>query len=370
MSIKMKLQINREHLLLPLQKITGVVEKRQTLPILANVLFQAKHNQLIMTATDLEIEMRTYLDIDCSDEFEFTIPALKLLSICKSLPDGSSLNIEEKNDRVNISTGNNRFSLSLLPANDYPSIQSSSSNISFEVQQGILRKLIANTQFAMAQQDVRYYLNGLLLEINNGFIKTVATDGHRLAFSQIKAIENNELKTQLIIPRKAIIELYRLLDESENIIRFEVSSNYIRVHLYRTIFTSKLIDGIFPDYEKVIPKNNENKLVMDKSELKQSLRRASILSNEKYKGIKLEIKEDRVQIIANNPEQEEAKIEIDLDYSGKELNIGLNVTYLLDVLNAITESNITIEFKNKDSSILIYGAENPDNKYVIMPMRI
>jgi DNA polymerase-3 subunit beta len=366
----MKIQTNRENLLEPLQKISGVVERRQTLPILANILINAGNGVIQLTATDLEVELKTEAKVECDGEADFTLPARKLLDICKALPESAPVTLDVGEDKVRLQSGRSRFSLSLLPARDYPVIEPTPSNSVFTIKESMLNRLIEKTQFAMAQQDVRYYLNGMLFEINNGDIRTVATDGHRLAMSQVAKSVQEDINQQIILPRKAVIELGRLLGNSDNDIKIEMNNSYIRVLMDNAVFTSKLIDGRFPEYQRVMPTGSDKEVEADKNSLRQSLTRASILSNEKYRGIRFELRENTLKLQAHNPEQEESEEELEVNYNGGELKIGFNVGYLLDAINAIGEESIIIELKDTNSSALIYGKENEESRYVVMPMRI
>ena len=366
----MKIVTNREALLDPLQRIGGVVERKQTLPILSNILINAKSHEIQITATDLEVELRTQAVAECNGEGDFTVPARKMLDICKALPEGADITLEVEGDKAKIRSGRSRFTLGILPAQDYPVIDPSASSSVFTLKEADLKQLIEKTQFAMAQQDVRYYLNGMLLEIRDGDVRTVATDGHRLALSECINSVDPDLDVQVILPRKAVVELGRLLKDSENEIKLELSVNYVRVLLDGAVFTSKLIDGRFPDYQRVMPSGTNKELRADKGLLKQSLTRASILSNEKYRGIRFSASNNTLQLQAHNPEQEEAEEELEVDYSGDEIKIGFNVGYFIDVLSAIKEDEIIVELKDSNSSALIYGKDNNRNRYVVMPMRI
>lgn len=366
----MKIVTDRENLLEPLQQIASVVERRQTLPILANILINAGNGTLHMTATDLEVELKTQAAAECEGESDFTVPARKLLDITKALPEGAKINIVIEGDKVKLQSGRSRFSLGVLPAQDYPVIEPIPSNSVLNINESLLKRLIEKTQFAMAQQDVRYYLNGMLLEISKGDVRTVATDGHRLALSQSKECVNKDVDIQVILPRKAVIELGRLLKDSENDVKIELSNSYIKVLLENAVFTSKLIDGRFPEYQRVMPSGSDKEVEAEKSTLRQSLNRASILSNEKYRGIRFSLLPDLLQLQAHNPEQEEAEEELEVNYQGEELKIGFNVGYLLDAISAIEEENVIIELKDSNSSALIYGKGNAESRYVIMPMRI
>lgn len=366
----MKIVTDRENLLEPLQQVASVVERRQTLPILANILVNAGNGQLQLTATDLEVELKTQANAECEGDADFTIPARKMLDIVKALPESAKITLNVESDKARLQSGRSRFSLGVLPAQDYPIIEPIPSNTVLSIKENLLKRLIEKTQFAMAQQDVRYYLNGMLLEIKQGNISTVATDGHRLALSQTIDAVDNSIDIQVILPRKAVIELSRLLKDRDSEIKIELSNSYIKILLENSIFTSKLIDGRFPEYQRVMPSGSDKEIEAEKSELRSSLSRASILSNEKYRGIRFGLQENILQLQAHNPEQEEAEEEVEIDYSGEELKIGFNVGYLLDAISAIDEEQVIIELKDSNSSALIYGKGNNESKYVIMPMRI
>ncbi|MET0067124.1 MAG: DNA polymerase III subunit beta [Candidatus Thiodiazotropha sp.] len=366
----MKIVTDRESLLEPLQKISGVVERRQTLPILANILVNASNGRLNLTATDLEVELKTSTQAECKGDADFTLPARKLLDICKALPESAQVSLDVSDDKVKIQSGKSRFTLSVLPATDYPIIEPTPSSTVLTLKESILCSLIENTQFAMAQQDVRYYLNGMLLELDKMDIRTVATDGHRLAMSQQKQALDEEANLQVILPRKAVMELGRLLTNQDKEIKVELSNSYIKVLLEHSVFTSKLIDGRFPEYQRVMPSNSDKEVEAERLSIKQSLTRASILSNEKYRGIRFHLKPNLLELQAHNPEQEESEEELEVSYEGDELKIGFNVGYLLDAISAIKEETVIIELKDTNSSALIYGKDNQDTKYVVMPMRI
>ncbi|WP_029132184.1 DNA polymerase III subunit beta [Sedimenticola selenatireducens] len=366
----MKIVTTRDNLLKPLQQVGGVVERRQTLPILANVLINAGNGKINITATDLEVEMKTTTVVDCDNETDFTLPARKLLDICKALPEESTIELNVENERVVIKSGRSRFTLGVLPANDYPSIEPSASSHRFTITQKLLKRLIEKTQFAMAIQDVRYYLNGLLLEMNEGLIRAVATDGHRLALSEAECVLGQETGLQVILPRKAVLELARLLSDSEDLIEIDVSSNHIRFTMGETSFTSKLIDGKFPDYQRVIPMNTDKEITADRDQLKQALMRTSILSNEKYRGIRFNFSSGLLKLLAHNPEQEEAEDEMEINYQGDELVIGFNVGYLIEVLNVIETESVKLSLSDSNSSCLIQNMDSEQCRYVIMPMRL
>lgn len=366
----MKISANREDLLKPLLLASSVVERRQTLPILANVLISARPGKLTLTATDLEVELSTTTSAEVSEEFDFTLPARKFVDICKALPDDAAVTLELEGDRATLRSGRGRFAMGMLPARDYPSIEPSAASERFSLPESILKYLIEKTSFAMAQQDVRYYLNGLLLEIRAGRIRTVATDGHRLALCDAPFPDATDTDIQVILPRKAVMELGRLLDDAETEAVLEISNSHIRVQLEDTTFTSKLIDGRFPDYERVMPNGEAEILTIDRNILKQALSRTAILSNEKYRGIRFKVGDGLLHLQAHNPEQDEAEEEVEIDYQGKELSIGFNVSYLLDVLGVVDSENVQISLIDSNSSSLITPDGSTDSRYVVMPMRL
>ncbi len=365
----MKINTDRESLLKPLQLISGVVERRQTLPILANILVNAENGRLHLTATDLELELKTSLTAETDEELDFTLPARKFIDICKALPEKAKIEMEIKGERAVIKTGRSRFTLGMLPAQDYPGMEATDSSSRISLPEGQLKGLLERCQFAMAHQDVRYYLNGMLLEREGGTIRAVATDGHRLAMSE-QQLEDGGDDFQVILPRKAVLELSRMLTDEETLTQLDIGANHIQIRMGDTIFTSKLIDGKFPDYQKVIPAGTDKEVVADREEMKMALQRTSILSNEKYRGIRFSFKPGVLGLLAHNPEQEEAEEEMEIDYSGEELAIGFNVGYLLDVLAVIEEEKITIRIKDESSSCLIEGSDSSNSRYVVMPMRL
>ncbi|MCF6337712.1 MAG: DNA polymerase III subunit beta [Gammaproteobacteria bacterium] len=368
----MKFSIQREALLKPLQTIVGVVERRQTLPVLSNILMAVSSNQLSMTATDLEVEMIARIPLDNAQPGDITIPARKIVDICRALPEGATINItlDTEKERVSVQSGRSRFNLTTLPITDFPSVDEMTSQFEFSLPQKVLRYLIEKTSFAMAQQDVRYYLNGLLLEISSGMVRAVATDGHRLAMSTHACDVKPSDTLQIIMPRKGVTELVKLLEDTDQLVQIQVSANHIKVKLNDFVFTSKLIDGRFPDYERVIPKNSDKHVVADKETLRQALVRTSILSNEKYRGIRIRLSNALLQAQANNPEMEEAEEDIEVDYSGEELEIGFNVSYLLDALSAVSEDTVSLDLGDSNSSCVVQPKGDSACTYVIMPMRL
>jgi len=367
----MNLTTSRESLLRPLQAVIGVVERRQTMPVLANVLLVAKNGQLAVTATDLEVELVAQSVVDeIKSEGEITVPARKLLDICRALPDEATINLRLDGDRMVIKSGRSRFVLSTLAAADFPVVEDIAADRELRLAQAEVHRLLEKTHFSMAQQDVRYYLNGLLLETGGGVVRTVATDGHRLALCEVALEEDGgAAQQQVIIPRKGVMELQRLLGEEEEV-ELAIGANHIRAHVGNIRFTSKLIDGRFPDYDRVIPKPEGNRLRAGRDYLRSALQRAAILSNEKYRGVRLDISPKYLKIQANNPDQEEAHDEIEVDYEGEELEIGFNVNYLLDALAAVDAEEVELGFVDSNSSCVIHGPGVEDAKFVVMPMRL
>jgi len=367
----MRFVISREALIKPLQLVAGVVERRQTLPVLSNILLTAEGDQLSMTGTDLEVELvgRVQLD-EPAEAGSVTVPARKLMDICKSLPDESRIELTISGQKAIIKSGRSRFSLSTLPAAEFPNVEESPETLELSMLQSQLRQLIDKTGFSMAQQDVRYYLNGMLLEIANGQLRSVSTDGHRLATCVSDVEADNSLNHQVIVPRKGILELARLLQSGEDPVRLVIGANHIRAHVGDFIFTSKLVDGKFPDYQRVIPRNGDKFMLGDRQELRQVFSRIAILSNEKYRGVRLTLSNGFLQVMANNPEQEEAEETVAVDYEGDSLEIGFNVNYLLDVLSILNSDVVRFKLSDQNSSALIEGFDEEGALYVVMPMRM
>lgn len=366
----MKFTIDRESLVKPLQIVSGVVERRQTLPILSNVLISVTADKLAMSTTDLEVEMQAQTPIKGAKQGEITLPARKFMDICRALPEKSKIEVNLDGARAIIRSGKSRFVLSTLPANEFPNIETSKNVLSFAIPQGKLRHVIERTHFAMAHQDVRYYLNGMFLETGEDHVRMVATDGHRLALCDTAIKIKSKESQQLIIPRKGIQELLRLLEDSKETAQVELGANYIRITTDGMGFTSKLIDGRFPDYQNVVPQGGDKNITCSRDALRQALNRVSILSNEKYRGIRLQFTKGLLRIFAHNPEQEEAEEEVVIDYNGDNLEIGFNVNYLLDAITACTSEQIELLLSDPNSCCLIHGTGEKDCKYVVMPMRL
>ncbi len=365
----MKLSAARETLLKPLQAVIGVVERRQTMPILANVLLVARNGRLSITATDLEVELVASAELEIENGGEVTVPGRKLLDICRALPEGAEVKISQSGDRLSLRSGRSKFTLTTLPAAEFPTVDDIDATQAIDVPQSLLVRLLDKTHFSMAQQDVRYYLNGMLLETGGKELRAVATDGHRLALCGVSVGGKGLSDQQVIVPRKGVLELQRLLG-GDGDIDVELGANHVRVQVDGIRFTSKLIDGRFPEYERVIPKESANELTADKASLRGALQRAAILSNEKYRGIRLIIREGSLVIQAHNPEQEEAEEELEVSYSGDDIEIGFNVNYLLDALGAIEGDEVSISVLDSNSSCLIREPGSDDGKFVVMPMRL
>ncbi len=369
----MRFSISKNDLLVPLSLVSGVLERRQTLPVLSNVLVIVDGDQLSLTGTDSEIELIGRITLnEAGTSGETTIPARKLMDICKNLPDQANLNIQLSGEKLIIKVGRSRFTLSTLPATDFPSVKEEEWQLSFLVPRTALIEMIERTSMAMAQQDVRYYLNGMLLEIDKNKLKAIATDGHRLASHQSKSnIDTKDFK-QIIIPRKGALELGRMINaEKADDIKIIITANHIKAITDNSTFISKLVDGKFPDYKQVIPRNNSNIIIASKNELKQALSRVAILSNEKFRGVKLIFTENNLEICAHNQEQEQAEESISVSYIGEKIEIGCNVSYLLDVFSIINNENIQLSIEDANSSILIEEENGTgDTLYVVMPMRL
>jgi DNA polymerase-3 subunit beta len=379
----MKLEIKREQLLKPLQHVIGVVERRQTLPILSNVLLVARQEELICTATDMEVELSSRIELakeeatgettkpSVIEPGETTLPARKLLDILRALPEDATVRLSVDAVTATLRCGRSRFTLLTLPAAEFPTLGDLPFEGNSRLSQRTLKTLIERTHFAMAQQDVRYYLNGLLLEVDGNRLRAVATDGHRLALREVEAETTPAaFQQQVIVPRKGVQELLRLLDDTETETTLKLGTNHVQTTVDGIRLTSKLIDGKFPDYQRVIPREGELVIIADRLALKTALSRAAILANEKYRGVRLQAENWLLRIQAHNPEQEEAEEEVEVNYNGGPLEIGFNVTYLLDALSALPGELVRLSFTDASSSCLIQEPESGTSLYVVMPMRL
>jgi DNA polymerase III subunit beta len=365
----MDIQFRKETLLPALQAVVSVVERRQTLAVIGNVLVEAQDDGIRLTATDLEVELQSTFAERVMEPGHITIPARKFLDVVRNLNDGIDIRLQVRADKAYLTAERSRYSLSTLPAMDFPGVDQLTDTIQLQLQQKIFKRLIESTQFCMALQDVRYYLNGILLDITPGSIKAVATDGHRLAVSEISQDFDIKERFQVIIPRKGVHEIFRLLSESENLVDITISSNHIQVQLPGLRFTSKLIDGRYPDYRSVIPEENFS-AILDKENFKRALVRSAVILHEKMRGVRLSLNTDCLMIHATNQDQEEAEDEIVCEYQGDKIDIAFNVTYLLDVISVIHGDSIKMVFGKKNGSCLIADTSDDRSQFVVMPMRI
>lgn len=367
----MKFTVSREAILKQLQLVVGVVERRQTLPILSNVLIKLEGDRLAITGTDLEVEVVSHGSLEGVGHIsgDVTVPARKLLDICRSLPDKATLSFNCDNNRVVIASGRSKFTLSTMPANEFPSVEQGTSELEFECTADQIKQLIDRTAFAMAHQDVRYYLNGMLWEVTEGQLRAVATDGHRLAMTTLSLPLSSEQKVQSILPRKGVVELSRLLAE-EGAVQVVIGDNHLRVKGSDFYFTSKLVDGAYPDYDRVLPKDGTLCIKGDIETLRHAFTRTAILSNEKYRGVRLAFSENLLTMSATNPEQEEAEEEVEVNYTGEQFEIGFNVNYISDVLNTLNGDTVSLTLSGANSSALLESTADKNSVYVIMPMRL
>jgi DNA polymerase-3 subunit beta len=366
----MKFSIHRENLLQPITQVVGVVERRQTLPVLANFLVSARNGKLSITGTDMEVELKTAVDVQVDGEGETTVPARKLVDIVRMLPEGVNITAVSEGDKLTVSSGKGRYTLATLPATEFPATDQVETLETLNIQEDKIKRLLDKTAFAMANQDVRYYLNGLLFDFHDNNLTTVATDGHRLALCDLNVDLGVAEERQLIVPRKGVLELTRMLSDSKDTVELALGKNHIRLVKDSAVFTSKLIDGRFPEYRAVIPKGTDRHIMIDRESFTRALQRASILSNEKYKGVRLEAAGNSVKIIAHNPQHEEAVEELEADLNFDQLAIGFNVTYLLDALTAIDADTVLMELKDANSSCLISSEKGGADRHVVMPLKL
>ncbi|TAN05651.1 MAG: DNA polymerase III subunit beta [Rhodanobacteraceae bacterium] len=366
----MRFRTQRETLLKPMQQVVGVVERRQTLPVLANLLVRVADGRLSLTGTDLEVEMRASTGVDVQEPGATTVPARKWFDLVRALPDGVAVEMQMKGDRVVMHAGRSRYTLATLPADEFPDTDAVEVVDKVALPESVLRRLMERTAFAMANQDVRYYLNGLLLDLRGAELRCVATDGHRMAMAQATLDKAASNARQLIIPRKGVMELMGLLGSADDPVEVEFSANHLRVSRADVVFTSKLIDGRFPDYEAVVPLGADKLVQVDRDGLRNALQRAAILSNEKYRGVRLEVSPGCLRVIAHNPEQEEAFEEIEADTKVDDIAIGFNVGYLLEALGALDDTSVRLQLRDAQSSCLLRGATSDDAQHVVMPLRL
>jgi DNA polymerase-3 subunit beta len=373
----MKISLERSVLLAVLSVVVGVVERRHTLPILGNFLLVAENDELQVRGTDLEIEISSTVPASVMEEGAITLPARKLVDIVRSLPEGEQVDVKSTGERASVACGKSRFVLGTLGAADFPSMDIPDGRLAFSLKRETLRRLLDKTSFAMAHQDVRYYLNGVLLELADGRIVAVATDGHRLAKAAGEVLNVDEGTdarageiTQVIVPAKTVLELKRLLTGAPEQIQIEISDRTLRLDFGNTIVASKLVEGQYPDYNRVIPTGLERRASLDKELLRAALQRTAILSNEKYKGVRVTFEDGRLLLQSQNPEKEEAEDEIGIEYQGDKVSVGFNVGYVLDVISAVDVASVDVDFRDAESSAVWQGKGSDDEVFVIMPMRL
>lgn len=369
----MQFTVERSALLRPLQIVSGVVERRQTLPILGHILLELDQDRLTLTGTDLEVELTVQLPVQASQAGSITVPARKLFDLVRALPEAASIQFQVEQDRALVKSGRSRFTLATLPADDFPRVEQFPAEAELTLAQTDFRELLQRTHFSMALQDVRYYLNGLLLELEGDQVRCVATDGHRLALCERASGTTVSEKRQVILPRKAIQELLRLLNEDSEALQLRLGTNHARVQMGSLVFTTKLIDGRYPEYDRVIPRGGDKFVTVRNELLREALARASILSNEKYRGVRLLLESGLAKVHAHNPEQEEAEEEVEVQYSGERLEIGFNSVYLQEALAAVQQAEVQLQFSDANSSCLIETQDSETGaacRYVVMPMRL
>ncbi|MEE8575852.1 MAG: DNA polymerase III subunit beta [candidate division Zixibacteria bacterium] len=365
------LDIERDTLLKPLQTVSGIVERRHTLPILSNVLLETDAKELKLVATDLEIQVATQANLDkAASQQRITVSARKLQDILRSLPDATKVSLDSQDSKLVLRAGKSRFNLQTLPAEDFPRLAEGTGDATtLRVAQKDLKSMLQLVQYAMAQQDIRYYLNGLLILVDAKRLTLVATDGHRLAHIAT-SLEESHQRTEVIMPRKAVLELVKLLDDTEEHVELQIQQNQVRCRFGDVDLVSKVVDGKFPDFTRVIPTNGDRQFQISRTLLQQALQRAAILSNEKFRGVRWVLTNNVLRIVCTNAEQEEAEEEIEIDFTGEPLDIGFNVTYILDGLNNLTTDQVDCALGDSNSSMLITVPGDENFKYVVMPMRI
>ncbi|NOS75865.1 MAG: DNA polymerase III subunit beta [Methyloglobulus sp.] len=366
----MKFIINRETLLTPLQQIVGVIEKRQTMPVLANVLMVVTDDFLTLTGTDLEIQIVAKVDVINSSPGSITVPARKLLDLCRLLPNGSDIQLEQQNDKVKVLSNRSKFSLSCLLSEHYPEFAESEMDKQFDINAGKFKKALEKTIFCMANQDVRYYLNGLMLNISNNKMKLVASDGHRLSIFEDKLEHETGYEARIILPRKGVLELYRLLDNLDTELTVMFSNNNIKIIIGNLVFSAKLVDAKYPDFGKVFQQAFYEPISIPKLALKESLTRVAVLSNEKFKGVTFDISPGSMKISTHNPEHDEAEEEITIDYQGELLSIAFNAQYLLDAVSNLDSDTAILTIASNASSCFIDEPSQCEYKFIVMPMRL
>ncbi|MDO4693573.1 MAG: DNA polymerase III subunit beta [Eikenella sp.] len=364
------LQAERDTLLKPLQAVTGIVERKHTLPILSNVLIERSNGQTNILATDLEIQIHTHGPHSDAEDFRITTNAKKLQDILRALPEGAIVALDWAQNRLTLKAGKSRFALQTLPAEDFPLMSVGEDVVSaFTLPQETFKNMLSQVQYAMAVQDIRYYLNGLLMQAEGDSLRLVATDGHRLAYSAA-VIDANLPKAEVILPRKTVLELFKLLNRPGEPVTVELLNNQVRFRCNDTVVVSKVVDGKFPDFNRVIPQDNDKIFQLSRTDLLGALERAAILANEKFRGARLQLRPGLLSVLCSNNEQEEAREELEIAYQGGELEVGFNIGYLMDVLRNVHSDDIRLAFGDANRSTLFTIPDNPDFKYIVMPMRI
>ncbi|EGY52727.1 DNA polymerase III subunit beta [Neisseria shayeganii] len=364
------LQAERDTLLKPLQAVTGIVERKHTLPILSNVLIERSNGQTNILATDLEIQIHTHGPHTDAEDFRITTNAKKLQDILRALPEGAIVALDWAQNRLTLKAGKSRFALQTLPAEDFPLMSVGEEVVSaFTLPQETFKNMLSQVQYAMAVQDIRYYLNGLLMQVEGDSLRLVATDGHRLAYSAA-VIDANLPKAEVILPRKTVLELFKLLNRPAEPVTVELLNNQVRFRCNDTVVVSKVVDGKFPDFNRVIPQDNDKIFQLSRADLLGALERAAILANEKFRGARLQLRPGLLSVLCSNNEQEEAREELEIAYQGGELEVGFNIGYLMDVLRNVHSDDIQLAFGDANRSTLFTIPDNPDFKYIVMPMRI
>ena len=364
------LKAERDALLKPLQAVTGIVERRHTLPILSNVLLENTRGQTNFLATDLEIQINTVGPQSEAEDFRITTNAKKLQDILRALPEGSLVALDWAQNRLTLKAGKSRFNLQTLPAEDFP-LMSVGEDVSaaFSLPQEAFKNMLSQVQYSMAVQDIRYYLNGLLMQAEGDQLRLVATDGHRLAYSST-TIDADLPKSEIILPRKTVLELFKLLNQPNEPITIELLNNQVRFRCNDTVIVSKIVDGKFPDFNRVIPLDNDKIFLVGRTQLLGALERAAILANEKFRGVRLQLNPGVMRVLCSNNEQEEAQEGLEIAYQGNELEVGFNISYLMDVLRNVHADDLQLAFGDANRSTLFTIPDNPNFKYLVMPMRI
>ncbi|MCF6203113.1 MAG: DNA polymerase III subunit beta [Methylococcaceae bacterium] len=362
--------INREDLLVPLQQIVSIIEKRQTMPILSNILIVVNEKYLVLTGTDLEIQLIAKINLNSSGTGEITIPARKFLDIIRLLTNEAEIKIELSNEKVKVSSGRSRFSLSTLAANNYPEFSESNFENQFLINAGKMKKALDKTVFCMANQDVRYYLNGLLLHISNSKLKLVASDGHRLSIYEDNIGAATGYETRIILPRKGVVELSRLLDDEDSELNIQFSNSNIKIQIKEYVFSAKLVDSKYPDFSKVFEQPFFNQIHVQKQLLKEALTRVAILSNEKFKGVTFEVTNGLLKLSSHNPEHDEAEEELIIEYQGEPISIAFNSQYLLDAVSNLDSELAVLSIASNSSSCFVEEPEQQLYRFIVMPMRL